>query len=220
MKKTHLLLVVITTLSLFSCGGFNQGFGKQKFLKGNLKQVFGTQSEVEEVDSKNQDLVFETTEEAANSSILSEDEEPEEIFKNELQDEMTEHHEKLERSIKHEHLEKGLSKAESETNSTNQNERQYYGADWVGSLVGLLGFIIILGGFALIILTTILPWWWFLIGLGTIFVGCLLLAAGAELVGGKGAGLGAALAGIIAFLIGGISLVVWGLVELILWLIG
>jgi len=223
MKKTHLLLVVVTTLSLFSCGGFNQGFGKQKFLKGNLKQVFGTQAEVEEVDSKDQDLVFETTQEEAKSTFLSEDEKPEELqesFQNELQDEITEDHEKLDRSIRHEHQEKGLSIAENETQLENEEKRQYFDWDWAGSVLGILGFFIILGGFALIILTTIWPWWWFLIGLGAILLGSILLAVGAEIIGGKGAGLGAAAAGILAYLIGAISLIVWGIVELILWLIG
>ncbi|MEO9532090.1 MAG: hypothetical protein ABJG68_06810 [Crocinitomicaceae bacterium] len=101
-----------------------------------------------------------------------------------------------------------------------KKSRAYVDWDWLGFTFIYLGGLIVLGGFALIILTTILPWWWFLVGIGAIVAGAFVSAGGAGIIGDKESGFMALGVMFGAAAIGFCSLIAWGLVELILWIVG
>lgn len=101
-----------------------------------------------------------------------------------------------------------------------KNKFKTRGGDTFGSFIVLLGVLVVLSGFTLIILTTILPWWWFLIGIGVILLGLLVMAGGAEIIGGSGGGLFASLVAVLTIVFGAIALLIWGLIELIIWIVG
>lgn len=92
--------------------------------------------------------------------------------------------------------------------------------DWAAWIFIFLGGLLMVTGFVFIILTTILPWWWFLIGIGTILIGYIIMGLGFGILAGKPGGVFGAAIGMIITALGSFALLIWGIVELIIWLVG
>lgn len=218
LKEISILAAIIIFLS--SCGGFNQGFGKQKFLKGNLKQTFG-ETELEEYEVRSDILSFEDTENGdsklTNESLFSEDTQSnfEELSSKNDQSK----HSDFEREEITQLIEK-TAVVQNFSKDSSSEEKHYTDWDWLAPVFLILGFIIMISGFAFFIMAAYFQWWFIFIGLGALLVGFFVSALFVAIKGGGLAWTAPAIMVIIAGVSGGVSLAIWGVIELIIWIMG
>ena len=90
----------------------------------------------------------------------------------------------------------------------------------LSGLALILGLLVMISGFVFFILAVYTFWWMWIIGVAALILGFLIMCIFPAVEGGGMSWLGPILMLILAGIGGGAILAVWGIVELIKWLVG
>ncbi len=211
MKKERFTLLLITCC--FSCARINQSnFSKRKYLKGSIKSNYSIQlNEPSEPISKQ--IIYENELERINFNHSNESEN-EPNLKNDSSNlierkiKNKKHKERFQPLHKIRHWQKPLF-----SKSINKNTLKRNSDNIDSSIIGAALFLI---GLILLIVLWSFGWWWILIGSLLIVFGTTIFFSALSSNGLDGFVI--LLIGFIALIAVALTLLIWGIVELIKWL--